>query len=134
MITIDSPVTAAVLFSLVVARTGGSDFSGDAVVSDQPTSGRRTLQDDPVFQPKKYQRNIEEDPECSRDALWGPFRLELMAAPEEQRIDLAYYKTLEWGLENATVVDEQAKICMMGLISLQSMSVMIVVIITILSI
>jgi len=83
-------------------------------------AGRKlTLQDDPVFQPKKYQKNVEEDPECARDALWGPWRRELMAAEQERRIDLAYEKTMEWGLENATLVDEQAKICIMGLISLQ---------------
>jgi len=78
-----------------------------------------TLQDDPVFQPKKYQRNVEEDPECNRDERWGPFRKELVAAEYDRRIDLAYEKTMEWGLENATLVDEQAKVCIMGLISLQ---------------
>mmetsp|Transcript_7712 Transcript_7712/g.21816 ORF Transcript_7712/g.21816 Transcript_7712/m.21816 type:complete len:630 (+) Transcript_7712:82-1971(+) len=81
--------------------------------------GRLTLQDDPVFQPKKYQKSVEEDPECNRDALWGPFRKELIAAAPSVRIDLAYAKTMEWGLENATLVDEQAKICILGIISLQ---------------
>ncbi|CAK0797627.1 unnamed protein product, partial [Prorocentrum cordatum] len=80
---------------------------------------RKTLQDDPVFQPKKYQRNIEEDPECSRDPLWGPFRVELLALAPELRVDLAYQKTLEWGLDNATVVDEMAKVCIVGSVCLQ---------------
>ncbi|CAE8647692.1 unnamed protein product [Polarella glacialis] len=78
-----------------------------------------TLQDDPAFQPQKYAKNVQEDPECNRDPLWGPFRQVLMAAEPENRIELAYEKTIEWGLENATIVDEQAKICIIGLITLQ---------------
>lgn len=93
------------------------DLAGDERATVTP--GRRTLQDDPVFQVKKYQRNVEEDPECSRDSLWGAFRKELMDAPPLNRIDLAYDRTMVWGLENASKVDEQAKICIMGIICLQ---------------
>jgi len=111
---------AVVWLAFACATAGVEDFGGDPVGAALPAPGARlTLQDDPVFQRKKYQTNIEEDPECNRDALWGPFRRELMAAREDVRIDLAYQKTMEWNLENATTVDEQAKICIMGLISLQ---------------
>jgi len=106
------------LILFIAGRLATAEFGGDAVEAP-PATGRRTLQDDPAFQPKKYQRNIEEDPECNRDPNWGPFRLELMAAAPENRIDLAYQKTMEWGLENATLVDEHAKACIMGIIALQ---------------
>eukprot|EP00405_Crypthecodinium_cohnii_P041366 CAMPEP_0206563504 /NCGR_PEP_ID=MMETSP0325_2-20121206/22888_1 /ASSEMBLY_ACC=CAM_ASM_000347 /TAXON_ID=2866 /ORGANISM="Crypthecodinium cohnii, Strain Seligo" /LENGTH=693 /DNA_ID=CAMNT_0054065927 /DNA_START=17 /DNA_END=2098 /DNA_ORIENTATION=+ len=87
---------------------------------DAKTSGRKlTLQDDPAFQKKKYQRNVEEDPGCNRDPKWGKFREYLMGMPEEARVDLAYETTMAWGLDNATNVDEEAKVCLLGLISLQ---------------
>eukprot|EP00927_Polykrikos_kofoidii_P065560 TRINITY_DN6129_c0_g2_i1.p1 TRINITY_DN6129_c0_g2~~TRINITY_DN6129_c0_g2_i1.p1 ORF type:complete len:662 (+),score=77.61 TRINITY_DN6129_c0_g2_i1:170-1987(+) len=83
-------------------------------------SGQRpTLQDDPAFQVKKYQRNVEEDPGCSRAPLWDEFRVAILGMPPDQRIDLAYAKTVEWNLENTTIVDDQAKLCIMGVITVQ---------------
>jgi len=101
--------------------TGGGAAAGGGQRQDRDGGQvqRLSLQDDPVFQPKKYQKNVEEDPQCSRDLRWSQFRESLIATPPQQRIDLAYEKTMEWGLENATLVDEQAKICIMGIITLQ---------------
>mmetsp|Transcript_17943 Transcript_17943/g.40450 ORF Transcript_17943/g.40450 Transcript_17943/m.40450 type:complete len:625 (+) Transcript_17943:21-1895(+) len=80
---------------------------------------RKTLQDDPAFQRKAYQNNIEEDAECNRSPEWGPFRVQILATPEDVRVDLAYEKMMEWGLENVTKVDEQSKICLLGLVTMQ---------------
>lgn len=80
---------------------------------------RKTLQDDPVFQRKAYQNNIEEDAECSRSPEWGPFRVQLLETAEDMRVELAYEKMMEWGLENVTKVDEQSKICLLGLVCMQ---------------
>jgi len=102
-----------------MSRVGTSAGDAQQLDHDGGQVQRLSLQDDPVFQPKKYQKNVEEDPECSRDLRWSLFRESLIATPPQQRIDLAYEKTMEWGLENATLVDEQAKICIMGIITLQ---------------
>lgn len=80
---------------------------------------RRTLQDDPAFQRKNYQENIEKDAECNRSPLWGPFRVQLLQTEEDMRVELAYEKMMEWGLENVTKVDEESKVCLLGLVSMQ---------------
>eukprot|EP00811_Abedinium_folium_P024141 NODE_3388_length_2045_cov_5.776330.p1 GENE.NODE_3388_length_2045_cov_5.776330~~NODE_3388_length_2045_cov_5.776330.p1 ORF type:complete len:668 (+),score=111.25 NODE_3388_length_2045_cov_5.776330:131-2005(+) len=80
---------------------------------------KRTLQDDPVFQQKHYQRNVEEDPGCDRDPNWGSFRREFISYSPKDRVGLAYAKQLEWGLENTSLFDEHAKICIMGLAAMQ---------------
>lgn len=84
-----------------------------------PHGVKRTLQDDPAFQRKSYQKYVEEDPGCNADFKWGALRQELMATPPDLRIDLAYKVTMEWGLDNATLIDEQAKVCILGCITLQ---------------
>ena len=83
------------------------------------TAPRKTLQDDPAFQRKNYQENIEKDAECNRSPLWGPFRVQLLQTQEEMRVELAYEKMIEWGLENVTKVDEESKVCLLGLVSMQ---------------
>lgn len=103
----------------IVAGALGGDFGGDVEVVVPPPGGKLTLQDDPAFQVKKYQRNVEEDPGCSRDERWHQFRLLLMASTPDTRIDLAYRAMLDWNLDNATNIDDQAKICIMGCITLQ---------------
>lgn len=80
---------------------------------------RKTLQDDPAFAEKMYQRNIEDDPGCEREARWAAFRLELLQTLQEARIDVAFARTMDWNLENASVVDEEAKKCMMGVVTMQ---------------
>ena len=77
--------------------------------------------------------------ECNRSPLWGPFRVQLLQTQEELRVELAYEKMMdtgiwtvlellslptarlakEWGLENVTKVDEESKVCLLGLVSMQ---------------
>ncbi|CAJ1362126.1 unnamed protein product, partial [Effrenium voratum] len=96
-----------------------ADGPGLALLTSALAAPKKTLQDDPVFQKKNYQENIETDAECNRSPLWGPFRVQLLQTAEEMRVELAYEKMMEWGLENVTKVDEQSKICLLGLVSMQ---------------
>eukprot|EP00440_Ansanella_granifera_P003736 gb/GFBE01004053.1/.p1 GENE.gb/GFBE01004053.1/~~gb/GFBE01004053.1/.p1 ORF type:complete len:633 (+),score=120.75 gb/GFBE01004053.1/:1-1899(+) len=95
--------------------------ANSALAQESAAPVKRTLQDDPVFAEKKYQRNVEEDAECNWVPKWGAFRKELLATPPDQQIDLVYEKTLEWDLENVTNIDEQSKLCLLGLVTMQYM-------------
>eukprot|EP00928_Gymnodinium_smaydae_P037025 TRINITY_DN25772_c0_g1_i1.p1 TRINITY_DN25772_c0_g1~~TRINITY_DN25772_c0_g1_i1.p1 ORF type:complete len:728 (-),score=166.66 TRINITY_DN25772_c0_g1_i1:70-2073(-) len=96
-------------------------LAAEAASSGAPgrPAGKKTLQDDPAFEEKNFQRNVEEDPGCDREPLWGAFRRDLLAMPQETRIDLAFAKMTEWGLENTTKIDEQAKVCIIGVVMIQ---------------
>ncbi|CAK9007558.1 unnamed protein product [Durusdinium trenchii] len=97
----------------------GSLWTVLAVGQAAAPAPRKTLQDDPAFQRKNYQENIEKDAECNRSPEWGPFRAQLLQTEEDMRVELAYEKMMEWGLENVTKVDEQSKICLLGLVAMQ---------------
>lgn len=107
------------IFVMMLVEAAANGITEDGIPLSMLGTGKLTLQDDPVFQEKQYQKNVEEDPECSRYPNWGAFRQQLMATQPDLRIDLAYEKTMEWGLENASLVDEQAKLCIMGVVTIQ---------------
>ena len=105
-------------FMAACISDGADEFSDDDLDrwrGLRPDIGKQRLSDDPTFQKKDYQKHIEEDPECNQVPHWAGFRHQLLAASSDIHVDLAYQRTVEWGLENASRVDEQAKVCIMGL-------------------